>query len=361
MTYKFLLKPLSLAYGGILSIRNSLYDHQLVATHIPTQRCISVGNLTVGGTGKTPAVEYLLRYLLTLDQQLTGSIATLSRGYGRKTREFRIATPADSAAAIGDEPLQLFRNFAPQVCITVGERRAEALQQLAMIRPDIRTVVLDDAYQHRAVQPQLNVLLSDYNRPFYTDDPFPGGRLRERRQGARRADVVLVTKCPQPPSPAERIAITNQIRRYTESQPGKADVPVLFAGLAYDPPRPFSGQPATSITGPVRLVSGLANAEPLVRYVTATWGLAHHDDFGDHHAYTRDDVTHLLSQTPPDTWLLTTQKDAVKLDPLLTDEERQTRRMAYVPVGMRLFEPDDEATLARLVYDCLRGPALKNR
>ncbi|RYF60378.1 MAG: tetraacyldisaccharide 4'-kinase, partial [Cytophagaceae bacterium] len=148
-----MLKPLSLAYGGVLALRNALYDHNFVTTYIPTQRCISVGNLAVGGTGKTPAVEYLLRYLQTLDPATTGEIATLSRGYGRKTTGFRIANSADSATTIGDEPLQLFRNFAPAITITVGERRADSLRQLAVDHPEIKTVVLDDAYQHRAVQP----------------------------------------------------------------------------------------------------------------------------------------------------------------------------------------------------------------
>ncbi|WP_375444958.1 tetraacyldisaccharide 4'-kinase [uncultured Fibrella sp.] len=361
MTYKNLLKPLSLAYGGILSLRNALYDYQFVTSYIPIQRCISVGNLTVGGTGKTPAVEYLLRHLLTLDDTLTGNLATLSRGYGRKTTGFRIATAVDTAATLGDEPLQLFRNFAPRVCVTVGERRAEALRQLTIQRPDVQTVVLDDAYQHRAVQPHLNLLLTDYNRPFYTDDPFPGGRLREHRTGARRAHAVIVTKCPHAPSPAERAAIEHQIRRYTQPSGGNIEIPILFAGLAYDQPRRFADQSPVSIDGPVRLVTGLANAEPLVRYVTSTWGIREHDNFGDHHAYSRQDVEQLLAQTPADTWLLTTQKDEVKLAPLLTVSERQTRRVAYLPMSMTFFRNDDAATLARLVGECLRGPALKNR
>ncbi|MBO0949137.1 tetraacyldisaccharide 4'-kinase [Fibrella forsythiae] len=361
MTYKNLLKPLSLAYGGVLALRNVLYDHNFVTTYIPTQRCISVGNLTVGGTGKTPAVEYLLRYLQTLDPALTGEIATLSRGYGRQTHGFRVATSADSAATIGDEPLQLFRNFSPAITITVGERRADALRQLALEQPEIRTVVLDDAYQHRAVQPQLNLLLTDYYRPFYTDDPFPGGRLRERRTGARRADAVIVTKCPHDLSPAEQATIDRQIRRYTEPVAGAAKVPILFAGLAYGQPRLFGGQAQAQITGPVQLVSGLAHADPLVRYVANTWGVAHHTDFGDHYAYTRADVDQLVAQTPTETWFLTTQKDEVKLAPLLTESEQKTGRFAYLPVSMTFLGQEDAQTLARLVVDCLRGPALKNR
>ena len=349
-----------MAYGGLLAGRNALYDKKFISSYRPIQRCIAVGNLTVGGTGKTPAVEYLLRQLLTLDTALTGTIGTLSRGYGRQTRGFRIATPADTAATLGDEPLQLYRNFSPAVCVTVGERRADALRQLAAIRPDVQTVVLDDAYQHRAVTPHLNLLLSDYTRPFYADDPFPGGRLRENRSGANRADAIIVTKCPHAPTDAERTWITAQIRRYA-----RADVPVLFAGLAYDVPRQLTDDRAVTVSGPVRMVSGLANAGPLVRYVTDTWGLVQHDEFGDHHAYTSAELARLLATTPPGTWLLTTQKDAVKLGPLLAAADLPTRQLAYLPVRMVFFQEADANQLARLVGDCLAKrptrPDLKNR
>ncbi len=355
MRHRTLLKPLSWAYGGVLSLRNTLYNYRIFSSYNPIQRCISVGNLAVGGTGKTPAVEYLLRHLLTLGQPATGQLATLSRGYGRQTRGFRMATPTDTAATLGDEPLQLYQNFGPAVCVCVGEDRAAALQHLAQQHPQIKTVVLDDAYQHRAVQPHLNILLTDYAHPFYTDDPFPDGRLRERRAGASRADVILVTKCPQAPTLAQHADIAARIRPYTIHKQGFTNVPVLFAGLTYGEARHLTTGELAPVGGPVRLVSGLANAAPLVRYVADTWGLTHHHAFADHHAYTRAEVARLLAETPPHEWLLTTQKDAVKLAPLLTPTERQTRLVAVLPVQMCFFDPQDATTLARLMDTCLAG------
>ena len=346
---KLVLKLMSALYGGVTYWRNRLYDSGFLRSLRPTQYCISVGNLTVGGTGKTPAVVYLIRLLGQLNHHATGKLATLSRGYGRQTKGFRIAGPTATAATLGDEPLELYRNLGQQATICVGERRAAALTQLATLRPDIGTVVLDDAFQHRAVHPQLQILLMDYNRPFYTDEPFPSGRLRERRQGAKRADIVIVTKCPHDPDATERAQITQQISRYTRPK-----TPVIFAGLTYSSPIQFSdNQPVVFKKVPVLLVTGLADAGPLVRYVSETFGLVEHVAFADHHAYSRADVVQLLNRCPPDTWLLTTQKDQVKLAELLTDDELQ-RKLAYLPVAMHFYQRRDAATLTRMVADTLR-------
>ncbi|MBO0929707.1 tetraacyldisaccharide 4'-kinase [Fibrella aquatilis] len=353
-----MLKLLSALYGGITDWRNRLYDSGFIKPARPTQYCIGVGNLTVGGTGKTPAVSYLIQLLTGLNHHATGKLATLSRGYGRQTKGFRIATPSDTAATLGDEPLELYRTLGQLATICVGERRAAALTKLAALRPDIGTVVLDDAFQHRAVLPQLQLLLMDYNRPFYTDEPFPGGRLRERRHGANRADLVIVTKCPYDPNPTERAQITQQISQYTRPK-----TPIIFAGLTYSAPIHFAtNQPVIIKKSPVLLVTGLANAEPLVHYVSETFGLLEHVAFADHHAYSRADVERLLHRCPPNTWLLTTHKDQVKLVALLTNDELQ-RKLAYLPVAMQFFQLRDAATLKRMVADTLRQklePGLKN-
>ncbi|CCH01317.1 tetraacyldisaccharide 4'-kinase [Fibrella aestuarina BUZ 2] len=344
------LKPLSSLYGGLLDLRNSLYDAGWLASFTPSQCCLSVGNLTVGGTGKTPAVTYLLRYLLNVDPALTGELATLSRGYGRKTRGFRLATPTDTAETLGDEPLQLYQTFGDQVTVVVDERRSNALQHLAAEQPAIGTVVLDDAFQHRAVRPHLNLLLMDYNRPFYRDEPFPGGRLRERRHGARRADAVIVTKCPHDPTPTERADMTAQIRRYA-----RPAVPVWFAGLRYDTPRRFGTQAPHEPNAPVLLVSGLADARPLEQYVRDTWGLVLHVAYGDHHPYTRADVDQLLGTLPTGHTLLTTEKDRVKLAALLTPDELAARPLAYLPVAMQFWQEADATALASLVLGTLKN------
>jgi tetraacyldisaccharide 4'-kinase len=333
--YRFFL-PLSWLYEQLTTTRNRLFDNGLLGQFRPVQHTISVGNLTVGGTGKTPMIEYLVRLLLP-----TQPVATLSRGYGRKTKGFRIANiNSDTADIIGDEPLQILRKFGDMVTVSVGEKRANALQQLHLLRPAITTVLLDDAFQHRAVQPQLNLLLCDYNRPFYTDYPFPAGLLREGRQGANRAHAVIVTKCPDTISDIEKAAVAKKIRRYT-----RHNTPVFFAGLRYDAPVSFAVGEAVLPGQPVVLVSGLANADPLEGYVQKQFALLQHHRFADHHAYTRADIDRLMAHLPTEVTVLTTEKDWVKIDGLLTDSEKNL--WAYLPVAVRFL--DNEATFQALV------------
>ncbi len=268
---KWLLFPFSGFYGLVTDVRNWLFNSHLLKVFRPPVYTVSVGNLTVGGTGKTPMIELLIERSLIPVPGSAGETATLSRGYGRRTTGFRIATDLDLASTIGDEPLQLYRKFTPYIRVCVGERRAEAIQSLLAIHPETKQVLLDDAFQHRAVQPHLSILLMDYNRPFYDDYPFPAGRLRERRKGAKRADVVVVTKCPNDLFATEQQRIMAKIRPYT--QPG---IPIFFAGLRYDQPVSFATRQAVTNLQEVVLVSGLANADPLEQYVRQTFRLIHH-------------------------------------------------------------------------------------
>ncbi|WP_316933142.1 tetraacyldisaccharide 4'-kinase [Spirosoma radiotolerans] len=334
-----------------MAIRNWLFNSHLLVSFCPSVYTISVGNLTVGGTGKTPMIEFLIKRSVSRQPNRSGATATLSRGYGRQTTGFRLANETDTASTIGDEPLQLYRKFSPAIRVYVGERRADAIQAIMALEPETKQVLLDDAYQHRAVQPHLNILLMDYNRPFYADYPFPAGRLREGRNGARRADAVVVTKCPTDLFATEQQRISAKIRPYT-----RPDVPIFFAGLQYDLPVSFATRQAVSRLGDVLLVSGLANASPLEQYVRQTYRLVRHVPFSDHHAYSRPDFDTLLDRLPPQTALLTTEKDWVKLDALLTDQERATLPLYYLPVAVR-FLPGQEARFMAF----LDQSRLKNR
>ncbi|GAB3988550.1 tetraacyldisaccharide 4'-kinase [Spirosoma daeguense] len=309
---------------------------------IPT---ICVGNLTVGGTGKTPMVEFLIKRSFMVEVGKANHTVTLSRGYGRKTRGFRIATAIDTAATLGDEPLQLYRKFGQRIQVCVGERRAEAIQRIQQQFPETTQILLDDAFQHRAVQAHLNVLLMDYNRPFYEDYPFPTGRLREQRSGARRADVLVVTKCPINLWATEQQRIVSKIRPYTQT-----DTPVFFAGLRYDTPVAFSTKQADTSLQRVVLVSGLAQPEPLEQYVRQTYQLTQHHRFADHYAYTRTDLNKLLADIRPGIALLTTEKDWVKLDTLLTAEERNSLPLYYLPVAMQFLD-QQETTFNKFLND----------
>lgn len=342
----WLLLPLSAVYGLLMDIRNWLYDSGLLAAYRPRPFTLSVGNLTVGGTGKTPMIEYLIKRCAKPDGTPLAQTVTLSRGYGRRTTGFRVATDADTAGTLGDEPLQLYRNFGHRdklphvgpVRVCVGERRAAAIRTIQARYPETGRILLDDAYQHRAVRPHLNLLLTDYNRPFYTDYPFPAGRLRERRHGARRADAVIVTKCPPDLSTADRQRVTGAAGQYV--RPG---VPVFFAGLQYDQPMHFATRQPAPHPRTVLLVSGLANADALDAYVRQAFVLHDHRRFADHYAYSRAELDQLLSALPPGVGLLTTEKDWVKLDALLTPAERTALPLFYLPVRMAFLGDDERA------------------
>ncbi len=348
----WLLLPFSKIYGVITDVRNWLFDKGLLNAYQPEVFTVSVGNLTVGGTGKTPTIEFLINRFTQSPAAENFETATLSRGYGRSTKGFRIAGEADSADTLGDEPLQLYIKYGRQtnqphwstsrydtdrVRVCVGERRADAIRRLVAEYPETKRVLLDDAFQHRAVRPHLNLLLMDYNRPFYTDHPFPAGRLRERRNGARRADAIIVTKCPNTLPVPEQQTISSTIHRYTRSP-----VPVFFAGLQYSQPMSFAFRQSSDRLGSVLLVSGLANADSLEHYVRMEFSMVYHHQFADHYAYTRADLDNLLSDLKPGVSLLTTEKDWVKLDALLTPNERATLPLYYLPVQVAFLGDDGE-------------------
>ena len=339
----WLLLPLSRIYGLITDARNYLYDSRLFVQYRPDVFTVSVGNLTVGGTGKTPMIEYLIKRFLLSTTTVPFETVTLSRGYGRQTTGFRLAQDADTARTIGDEPLQLSRKFACRVRVCVGEKRADAIKTIQAYYPETKRILLDDAFQHRAVQPHLNLLLMDYNRPFYRDYPFPAGRLRERRHGARRADAVIVTKCPATLSVAEQQRVKELLSPYT-----RPATPVFFAGLYYDQPMRFATNQPVSNLREVVLVSGLASADALEQYVRQAFSMQHHHRFADHHAYSHADLDRLLRELKPGVSLLTTEKDWVKLDALLTPDERATLPLYYLPIQV-VFLGDDERTFDRLL------------
>ncbi|MES2731958.1 MAG: tetraacyldisaccharide 4'-kinase [Bacteroidota bacterium] len=310
-----LLLPFTFLYSLITDLRNYLYDKAYLKSIRFEIFTINVGNLTVGGTGKTPHVEYLIR-LLKNDY----CVATLSRGYGRQTKGFILADEQANAAAIGDEPMQFHQRFGKQISVVVGEERTLAIPQLLFEKPQTNVILLDDAYQHRSVQPHLNLLLTDFHRLFTHDWPFPSGRLRERRKGAKRADIVVVSKCPTDLSEASRKEIEKEIRLYTQ-----AGTPIFFSGIRYGEPAPFIPDQAAMGDSGLVLVSGIANPAPLVKYVSERYQLFNHCQFGDHHNYTERDIKKIREMCEPFAGekkipgklnaisLLTTEKDYVKL------------------------------------------------
>ncbi len=335
ITSKVILWPLALLYRAATGFRNHLYNIQYKKSLSFTPFIIDVGNLRVGGTGKSPMIEYLAHWL-SADYPL----AILSRGYLRKTRGFRLAGDEDSAETLGDEPFQFYRKFAgqQQVVVAVGEERVAAVPEILFHHPEVKLLLLDDAFQHRAIAANIHILLTAYHKPFYKDFILPVGRLREGRHGARRADVVVVTKCPEGLPEEEKQAVRANIQRYTEK-----DVPVFFAGIRYQEPvavfdsnRPF--------TGKVMLFSGLADRAVLEQYVRRRYEVVQTISFGDHHRYTHSDVIKIQTQwetAGQEAVVLTTEKDMVKLIHTPLTEQWKKLPLFYLPIQTYLLDEED--------------------
>ncbi len=316
-----LLLPFTFIYNSVTKFRNYLFDIGFKKSFEFEANVIGVGNLSVGGTGKSPMVEYLVKLLSD-----NYKISTLSRGYGRKTKGFRIANNEDSASSIGDEPYQFYNKFK-NINVTVGEERAVAIPYiLAELDPDV--ILMDDAYQHRYVKPSLNIMLTDYSKPFYRDFVLPSGRLRESRYGANRANLIVVTKCRDDISEKEMDEIEKEILVYAPK------AKVCFASIKYLPPKPVFENDRFSDN--ILLFSGIANNKPLIEHISTHYQLADEFYFEDHHAYTTKDLNGLeerfLRLSITDKCLLTTEKDMVKLlDPKLESTVHHLP-IFYIPI-----------------------------
>ena len=303
---RMLLLPFSLIYGLIIYIRNWMFDRQILRSASFNLPLICIGNLAVGGTGKSPMVEFLIGKLKN-DFRL----AVLSRGYKRKTKGYALATTQTTALEIGDEPMQFFNKF-PEVTVAVGEERVVAIPQLLHDRPDTRVILLDDAFQHRSVKAGYNILLTDYSNLYTRDWFLPTGDLRDQQRSARRADLIVVTKCPPDLSLAEK----NQLIR--EIKPN-ANQHIFFTAISYGKPyHVISRQEWTmNKTTEVFLVTGIANPASLKKHLEEKFNGYEEMAFSDHHIFTIDDLNYIIkkfNQIPAqDKILLTTEKDAVRL------------------------------------------------
>jgi len=290
--------PFSLIYALIVHIRNYLFDWGVLKSISYKTPTVCVGNLSVGGTGKTPMIEYLIR---TLSNH---KIAVLSRGYKRKSKGFLLATPSSTVAELGDEPFQIHQKF-PKVSVAVDADRRNGIAQLEkMVQPDV--ILLDDAFQHRKVKPKFSILLTAYNQLYPKDWYLPTGNLRDAKREARRANIIVVTKCPKDLPKKEKDAITNRLRPTPNQQ-------VLFSHLSYaEQLKDSKGNPvAPSELGgkKIALVTGIASPEPLVRHLKDIGMDFQHLTFGDHHNFSSDEIEKFKHYDA----VLTTEKDFVRL------------------------------------------------
>lgn len=305
-SFRLFLFPLTLLYGVVVRMRNYLYDKKIIegiAFNIPI---FCVGNLSVGGTGKSPMVDYLLSLL---KQQYP--VATISRGYKRRTSGYVLATEQTTAIEIGDEPMQFHLNH-PDVAISVCEKRIEAVPELLYDRPETKAIVLDDAFQHREIKAGMQIILTEYNN-LYTRDLFlPTGDLRDQTSSADRADIIVVTKCPADLSEHGRFLVLQELSP-------KKHQHVFFTTIQYGTPYHIISGHEYTITKDteVLLICGIANPTPLTQYI--------HDEsktydalfYNDHHLFSIDDINEIKYRFDAilegEKIILTTGKDAVRL------------------------------------------------
>lgn len=291
--------PISLVYALVVHIRNFLFDAGFFKSISYTTPTICVGNLSVGGTGKTPMIEYLIRLL---DRH---KLAALSRGYKRKSKGFLLANPHSTVWDLGDEPYQLFRKF-PEVSVAVDADRRNGIVQLeALVEPDI--ILLDDAFQHRRVKPSFSILLTAHNDLFVDDWYLPTGNLRDSKKEAKRADLIIVTKCPDVLPESEKVSIIRKLKPGPNQQ-------ILFSKLKYSESIKNGKGENRMLSGlegkVVALVTGIASPGPLLTYLKSNGIAFKHFEFGDHHNFT-DKETESFHHFEI---VLTTEKDFVRLE-----------------------------------------------
>ncbi|MBI9062314.1 MAG: tetraacyldisaccharide 4'-kinase [Marinilabiliaceae bacterium] len=335
MNWRLLLYPVTLLYGGITNLRNKLFDWQVLSSQQYDLPVISVGNITVGGTGKTPLSEYIIGLLQDEHQ-----VALLSRGYKRQTKGALIAQSDSTVGEIGDEPFQMLRKF-PQLKGAVAEKRVEGMDLLlSQIKPDV--ILLDDAYQHRYVKPGLSLLVIDYNRPLWNDYPFPAGNLRETRAGQKRADLIVVNKCPAGMTLSEKSDWIKKINPLDHQQ-------VFFSSIGYGDPIAMvmsNAQPAQCSSAKIIGLAGIARPEVFFSYLNTQFNVRETLVFPDHHNFTSSDVTRIITAFDAqgaDAILFTTEKDAVRLNELETLPDELKKRICYIPIELQILF--DEATI----------------
>ena len=305
-SFRILLLPFALLYWLAIGIRNWLYNKNILKSASFGLPLICVGNLSVGGTGKSPMVEYLVFKLKDKFR-----VATLSRGYKRKTRGYALANENTTALEIGDEPMQFHLKF-PDVPVSVGEQRIVAIPQLLHDKPETQAIILDDAFQHRSIKAGLNILLTEYNNLFTRDFYLPTGDLRDLKSNYKRAEIIVVTKCKLDLSEAERQKVIKEISPVAGQQ-------IFFTAIEYGQlyhivhKKVFTPDAKTEIL----LVTGIANPRPLKKMLEEHSSSYHMLQYTDHHIFTIDDLNEIKKRfehiETANKIILTTEKDAVRL------------------------------------------------
>ncbi|HEX2969503.1 MAG TPA: tetraacyldisaccharide 4'-kinase [Bacteroidales bacterium] len=355
----FLLYPLSLAYGIITEIRNFMYNSGILISREFDIPVICIGNITIGGTGKTPHTEYFTEIL-----SKHFKVAVLSRGYKRKTADFRIITPSSTVSEAGDEPLQIAKKF-PDLLVVVESNRIRGIDKILELRPDTEVVVMDDGFQHRSLKPGFSILLSDFGRPMQEDHLIPFGSLRERADNMQRADIILITKTPPNISAIDRRLIVSKTNKFSHQN-------LYFTAIKYLQPVPVfeninddfnPGWNSFSDNGAV-LVTGIANPLPLVEHLKRIFSTLEHLAFPDHHDFSENDIKN-ISDTfqnlkTSNRYVITTEKDAMRLREFANIASEIKSCSYYIPVGIEVLNEEKEE-LDKQIIDYVRKNKRNNR
>ena len=339
------LLPLSWLYGLGVKFRNMLFEIGILHSESFDVPVISVGNITVGGTGKTPHVEYLIELLKD-----KAKVAVLSRGYKRRTRGFVIADDNATAKTIGDEPLQMKRKYGDDITVAVDRKRCHGIRQLTSDEDGIDVILLDDAFQHRYVKPGVNILLVDYHRLIIYDKLLPAGRLREPLSGKNRADIVIVTKCPHDLKPMEFRVITKAMNLYPFQR-------LYFTCLDYRNITPVFGSGEQSLDSigkdcHILLLTGIASPQQMIEDLSPRCPHITPLTFGDHHTFTSSDVARINNEfaaLPHPKMIITTEKDATRLIAVEGLSEEVRGAMFALPVKIRFMLGQEESFNEKII------------
>lgn len=310
---KAILLPMSKIYGMVTGLRNCFFNWGIFKQRTFDVPVVVVGNIAVGGSGKTPHVEYIIEALRS-----SYKIGVLSRGYKRHTKGFILASHRSTPLDIGDEPYQIYQKYGGDVTVAVCEDRCKGIEEMLRINPEINLMLLDDAFQHRYVKPAVSIVLTEFNRPIFFDKMLPLGRLRESARARYRADMILVTKCPEKIKPVEYRIFKNHLSLYPYQK-------LYFSRFRYNNLQPVFPDNARQIPyleylsdqDRLLIVSGIANPKPFVRHIKRFKSLVKIQVFPDHHNFSRKDLdlinNRFESINARNKYIITTEKDAVRL------------------------------------------------
>ena len=319
-----LLFPFAVLYGLITFVRNKMFDWGLISIYEIPVKAITVGNLSVGGTGKTPHVAFLASII-----SKSKKTSILSRGYGRKTKGYFQVNKDSTAMSVGDEPLQYYTQLSPDISVVVCESRTEGVQKILKdIQPDV--ILLDDAFQHRKVRAEFSILLMDYSKPFYFDFMLPAGDLREFTFGKKRADRLIVTKCPN--------YLSNEAKKNISVKSGFSEKQIYFSTIEYGEVIRFDNQFFSGFKE-VLLVTGIANPKPLYQYLKET-NKVELVSFPDHHPFSVSDIQKIHTKfdllEDSSAIILTTEKDFMRLKSIVTKSQLERYPWCYIPIRISL-------------------------